>query len=127
MEKNITQITFYNSGIGTYAQPSWTWSLRYWLKVLGHKIDLGIAWCVLNLNNPGPPELLYSIEHNIRDFESIMLAAYEWLSENYQPGDRIFLFGMHAFQSVLVQRTLPHYVSNQGFLVVHTKFVAFRQ
>ncbi|KAJ8469873.1 hypothetical protein ONZ45_g16744 [Pleurotus djamor] len=28
-----------------------------------------------------------------RNFERIIHAAYKWLSENYQPGDRIFLFG----------------------------------
>ncbi|KZV99921.1 hypothetical protein EXIGLDRAFT_668028 [Exidia glandulosa HHB12029] len=65
-----TQITFYNSGIGTYATPSWkSWS--YYQQVLGHKIDLAIAW----------------------RFERILLSAYLWLSENYKKGDRIYLFG----------------------------------
>ncbi|KZV92974.1 hypothetical protein EXIGLDRAFT_674515 [Exidia glandulosa HHB12029] len=65
-----TQITFYNSGIGTYAKPSWrSWS--YYKQVVGHKIDLAIAW----------------------RFERILLSAYLWLSENYKIGDRIFLFG----------------------------------
>jgi uncharacterized protein (DUF2235 family) len=39
------QQTWYNSGIGTYAQPSWK-SLAYYKQVIFHKIDLGIAWCV---------------------------------------------------------------------------------
>jgi uncharacterized protein (DUF2235 family) len=39
------QHTWYNSGIGTYARPSWK-SLSYYKKVLYHKIDLAIAWCV---------------------------------------------------------------------------------
>lgn len=43
--KDESQITFYNSGIGTYAKPSWrSWS--YYKQVVGHTIDLMIAWCV---------------------------------------------------------------------------------
>ena len=37
------QRTWYNSGIGTYARPSWK-SPRYYKKVLYNKIDLAIAW-----------------------------------------------------------------------------------
>uniref|UniRef100_A0A0W0F4B2 Putative WD40 repeat-like protein n=1 Tax=Moniliophthora roreri TaxID=221103 RepID=A0A0W0F4B2_MONRR len=68
--KNEHQLTFYNSGIGTYARPSWK-SLSYYKQVIGHKLDLAIAW----------------------RFERILLSAYRWLSETYEPGDRIFLFG----------------------------------
>ncbi|KZV67661.1 WD40 repeat-like protein [Peniophora sp. CONT] len=64
------QCTYYNSGIGTYAQPSWK-SLAYYKQVLGHKIDLVFAL----------------------HFESILLDAYRWISETYERGDRIFLFG----------------------------------
>ncbi|KAI0312153.1 hypothetical protein OF83DRAFT_1166078 [Amylostereum chailletii] len=64
------QLTFYNSGIGTYAEPSWK-SLSYLKQVLDHMIDMAIAW----------------------NFETIIIVAYLWLSEHYQPGDRIFLFG----------------------------------
>ena len=39
-------MTFYNSGIGTYARPSWR-SFRYWKQVLDNKIDLAIAWWIL--------------------------------------------------------------------------------
>jgi len=42
---NDNQQTWYNSGIGTYARPSWK-SFNYYKKVLYHKIDLAIAWCV---------------------------------------------------------------------------------
>jgi len=31
--------------------------------------------------------------HFLRDFERIVLEAYEWLLDNYEPGDCIFLFG----------------------------------
>lgn len=40
-------------------------------QVLENKFDLAIAW----------------------DFEKVILAGYRWLSEKYQPGDKIFLFG----------------------------------
>ncbi|TFK47523.1 hypothetical protein OE88DRAFT_1636153 [Heliocybe sulcata] len=68
--KNEEQLTYYNSGIGTYATPSfksWSW----WKQVIGHKIDLAIAW----------------------RFEKIIIGAYQWLSEEYKDGDRIYLFG----------------------------------
>ncbi|EJD39403.1 hypothetical protein AURDEDRAFT_71183 [Auricularia subglabra TFB-10046 SS5] len=68
--KSDTQLTFYNSGIGTYARPSWR-SFAYYRKVISYKVDLALA---------------------LR-FEKIILMAYAWLVENYQPGDRIFLFG----------------------------------
>ncbi|OCH91837.1 WD40 repeat-like protein [Obba rivulosa] len=64
------QLTYYNSGIGTYAQPSWK-SFQYLRQVFDHKIDLAIAW----------------------NFERIVLNAYRWLSENHHEGDRIYLFG----------------------------------
>ena len=43
MEKD--QKTWYNSGIGTYARPSWK-SPKYYAQVIYHHIDLMIAWCV---------------------------------------------------------------------------------
>lgn len=37
------QLTYYNSGIGTYAKPSWkSWS--YLKQVVDNMIDLAIAW-----------------------------------------------------------------------------------
>ena len=39
------QLTWYNSGIGTYAQPSWK-SLSYYTQALLHKADVAIAWYV---------------------------------------------------------------------------------
>jgi uncharacterized protein (DUF2235 family) len=44
-EVEDNQRTWYNSGIGTYARPSWK-SLTYYRQVLYHKIDLAIAWYV---------------------------------------------------------------------------------
>ena len=40
--KDDQQLTYYNSGIGTYARPSWR-SLTYLTRTLYHKIDLAIA------------------------------------------------------------------------------------
>ncbi|EJD33923.1 hypothetical protein AURDEDRAFT_18379, partial [Auricularia subglabra TFB-10046 SS5] len=66
--KDENQLTFYNSGIGTYAKPSWR-SLSYFQQVVANKVDLAFA---------------------LR-FEDIMLSAYAWLVDNYQEGDRIFM------------------------------------
>ncbi|KAF8881419.1 WD40-repeat-containing domain protein [Gymnopilus junonius] len=64
------QLTWYQSGIGTYAQPSWK-SWKYFEQVLDNKVDLAIAW----------------------NFQGTVHDAYEWLTDNYQAGDCIFLFG----------------------------------
>jgi hypothetical protein len=37
------QLTYYNSGIGTYAKPSW-WTFNRWKLALYNTIDLAIAW-----------------------------------------------------------------------------------
>ncbi|KAF8507498.1 hypothetical protein JB92DRAFT_3121813 [Gautieria morchelliformis] len=81
--KGDEQLTYYNSGIGTYAKPSWkSWS--YVKQVVDNKIDLAIAW----------------------NFEKIVIGAYRWLSQNYQDGDRIYLFGFSrgAYQVGLVHK-----------------------
>ncbi|KAF8511348.1 hypothetical protein BU17DRAFT_77522 [Hysterangium stoloniferum] len=75
-EKNTNVIELYSQlvkddgGIGTYAKPSWkSWS--YLKQVVSNKIDLAIAW----------------------NFEKIVISAYRWLADNYQDGDKIYLFG----------------------------------
>ncbi|KAI0042230.1 WD40 repeat-like protein [Auriscalpium vulgare] len=70
LDKDAEQLTYYDSGIGTYVKDS-TWSPSYWKQVASNAIDMAIAW----------------------NFKKIVLGAYEWLSENYQEGDKIFLFG----------------------------------
>ena len=43
--KDDKQLTFYNSGIGTYAKPSWkSWDYRK--QVIMNKLDLAFALCV---------------------------------------------------------------------------------
>jgi uncharacterized protein (DUF2235 family) len=39
------QMTWYNSGVGTYARPSWR-SLQYYIQIIYHIIDMMIAWCI---------------------------------------------------------------------------------
>ncbi|KAJ7476099.1 hypothetical protein FB451DRAFT_267004 [Mycena latifolia] len=64
------QLSFYVSGIGTYAPPSF-WSVSSWKQWMFNNIDLAIAW----------------------NFEQQVQDAYRWLADNYKPGDKIFLFG----------------------------------
>ncbi|KAG9090173.1 hypothetical protein FRC06_001189 [Ceratobasidium sp. 370] len=68
--KNKSQLTYYNSGIGTYAKPSWR-SYTYMKQMLSNTVDLAIAW----------------------NFENVIIGAYRWLADVYQLGDQIFLFG----------------------------------
>ncbi|KAF9219898.1 ARM repeat-containing protein [Gyrodon lividus] len=70
LQKSKSQLTYYNSGVGTEARPSWR-SLRYVQHWLSNKIDLLIAW----------------------NLEKVIFAAYRWIADNYEDGDRIYLFG----------------------------------
>ncbi|KAF8509174.1 hypothetical protein BU17DRAFT_56311, partial [Hysterangium stoloniferum] len=64
------QLIYYNNGIGTYPNHSWkSWS--HLKQVVYNTIDLAVAWSV----------------------EKIVMSAYRWLVDNYQDGDRIYLFG----------------------------------
>ncbi|KAJ2912081.1 hypothetical protein MD484_g8331, partial [Candolleomyces efflorescens] len=85
------QHTWYNSGIGTYARPHWA-SPKHHGQVLLHVVDLMIAW----------------------DFDKSLLAAYQWICDNYQDGDCIFLFGFSrgAFQA----RVLAGMIDKIGLL-----------
>ncbi|OBZ68675.1 hypothetical protein A0H81_11013 [Grifola frondosa] len=89
--KDQTQMTYYNSGIGTYAKPSRK-TLRHWVQVVDSKIDLAIAW----------------------NFDQTVKRAYRWLAENYQDGDRIFMFGFSrgAYQV----RTLAAMIDKVGLI-----------
>lgn len=69
--KSDNQVTYYNSGMGTYAHTvskSITKSLK---QTLRSGVESLIAW----------------------NFEKTILAAYRWLAAQYKPGDHIFLFG----------------------------------
>ena len=56
--KDDTQPSYYNSGIGTYATPSWR-SLTFWKQVIYNKIDLAIAWYA---TRPSCPHILIEIQ-----------------------------------------------------------------
>ncbi|KDQ54511.1 hypothetical protein JAAARDRAFT_135184, partial [Jaapia argillacea MUCL 33604] len=90
-DSQLPQLTYYNSGIGTYAKPSWR-SFSHLKQVIDNKIDLAIAW----------------------NFEKVLLGAYRWLSDNYDPGDKIFLFGFSrgAYQV----RSLAGMISEVGLI-----------
>ncbi|QRV78733.1 hypothetical protein RhiJN_06748 [Ceratobasidium sp. AG-Ba] len=91
IKKDSTQLTYYNSGVGTYARPFW-WSLESQKQKMLNRIDLAIAW----------------------NFEKVVLGAYRWLADTYQPGDQIFLFGFSrgAYQV----RTLGAMIAKVGLI-----------
>lgn len=101
--KDRRQLTYYNSGIGTYASPSWK-SFAYLKQALENKIDLAIAWWVLKYF-----VVLSPLISHCRTFERIVISAYRWLAENYTPGDRIFLFGKRvlAIMSIMSINWIP--------------------
>ncbi|EIN07573.1 hypothetical protein PUNSTDRAFT_69720 [Punctularia strigosozonata HHB-11173 SS5] len=70
LHKDEAQLTYYNSGIGTYAKKK-TNPVGRWKQAVGSFMDITVA-----LN-----------------FKKIVLGAYHGLCENHKPGDRIFLFG----------------------------------
>ncbi|KAF7366783.1 WD40 repeat-like protein [Mycena sanguinolenta] len=82
VDASANQHKYYNCGIGTYVPPDSKASVKYWLQRADNIIDLAIAW----------------------NFKSIILKAYRWLSQEYKPGDKIFIFGFSrgAYQVGLV-------------------------
>ncbi|KAG1750351.1 uncharacterized protein EDB91DRAFT_1217017 [Suillus paluster] len=68
--KTDTQLTYYNSGVGTYSRPYGLTHTRV-VEHVSSILDLAIA---------------HNISKNI-------MHAYEWLSDKYKIGDKIFLFG----------------------------------
>ncbi|KIJ64265.1 hypothetical protein HYDPIDRAFT_175626 [Hydnomerulius pinastri MD-312] len=70
IKKSKDQLTYYSSGIGTYAKQSYT-SWSYLKRCLASYADQALA---LHLDRS-------------------LLAAYRWLADNYREGDHIFLFG----------------------------------
>ncbi|KAI0038905.1 WD40 repeat-like protein [Auriscalpium vulgare] len=68
--KDDDQLTYYDSGIGTYVSDDANRFSR-WKQAVKHKGDMMFAW----------------------SFKKNVLNAYQWLSENYRDGDKIFLFG----------------------------------
>lgn len=108
------QRTWYNSGIGTYARPSWK-SLKHYKKVLYHKIDLAIAWYVQS-------QVSQSCFHFSLGFQGFWTNSFGCISLAIRQlwGGRLYLFirwvattysvDIDAYQMIL-----------QGFLVEHFK------
>ena len=91
--KDKKQLTYYNSGIGTYMKGSRA-RMACDTRFLLHLADLFFAMCVF-FHNPAACPHVSSLLLVPRNFRSHVLKAYQWLSENYEDGDRIFLFGWH--------------------------------
>lgn len=98
LHKDKEQLTYYNSGIGTYVTEKKSHVGRG-KQAVANFMDIAIAWCVSS-NSPNrlvlvlTPHLYY-----YRHFSRIVLGAYQWLCENHKPGDHIFLFGeLHGLQ-----------------------------
>ncbi|OBZ69655.1 hypothetical protein A0H81_10342 [Grifola frondosa] len=89
--KDKTQLTYYNSGVGTFMPPS-TLTLRYWKRRIDGTLNLQIAW----------------------DFDRIIKEAYRWLAENYQDGDVIYCFGYS--RGALLVLTLAEMIAEVGLI-----------
>ncbi|KAF7349700.1 hypothetical protein MSAN_01696800 [Mycena sanguinolenta] len=88
--KNDDQPSYYTSGIGTYTKPSGVLK-NTWVTVKN-------KWASIAASN----------------FKSNLLAGYQWLSENYKEGDRIFLLGFSrgAYQA----RVLAAMITKVGLI-----------
>ncbi|KAJ7626129.1 hypothetical protein FB45DRAFT_836360, partial [Roridomyces roridus] len=71
--KREDQPSYYLSGIGTYARKD----ISRWRVLERMRVALPHFWASITAGG----------------FESNILASYQWLSENYQPGDQIYLLG----------------------------------
>ncbi|KAF7980226.1 hypothetical protein HWV62_39343 [Athelia sp. TMB] len=68
LEDSPQQLNYYNSGVGTVAKSESVWQAIP--RGIDKTIDLAIAW----------------------NFKKVIITAYRWLTERYQPNDRIYLF-----------------------------------
>ncbi|KAG1740615.1 hypothetical protein EDB19DRAFT_1587536, partial [Suillus lakei] len=97
--KNGTQLTYYNSGVGTYSRPD-ALAHSHMVERFSSILDLAIA---------------HKISKNIMN-------AYGWLSDNYLPGDKIFLFGKPWFSRGAYQvRALAGMIREMGLILPGNK------
>ncbi|KAL0056984.1 hypothetical protein AAF712_016398 [Marasmius tenuissimus] len=91
LRKDKSQLTYYDSGIGTYPVPDHK-RMKYYVGVIGHRLDLMFAF----------------------RFQQTILKAYAWLSEYYRPNDRIYLIGFSrgAYQA----RALSSMIEKVGLI-----------
>jgi uncharacterized protein (DUF2235 family) len=71
LEKTDDQLTYYNSGIGTYMKPTIFFGPAIWKETIRNCWDMAFAYRL----------------------KSYVMGAYRWLSDHYCEGDRIFLYG----------------------------------
>jgi uncharacterized protein (DUF2235 family) len=85
IDAKANQSKYYNCGIGTYVPAQAIFkSIGQWVD---HVIDLAFArWVTLDF-------VIMPVTQDSRHFKDIILQAYKWLSQMYQPGDKIFVFG----------------------------------
>ncbi|KAK1224666.1 hypothetical protein PQX77_012411 [Marasmius sp. AFHP31] len=97
LRKDKNQLTYYDSGIGTYPVPDHK-RMKYYVGVIGHQLDLMFAF----------------------RFQQTILKAYAWLSEYYRPHDRIYLIGFSrgAYQaralSAMIEKVGLIHKGNEG-------------
>lgn len=117
LTKDKYQLTYYDSGIGTFVKDSSLFWL--WWQMIVHGVDMAIAWYVVTACFS-----MLHFSHYIvfRNLKSITLSAYQWISEVYQDGDRIFLLGMHTCSSRTSYRLK---LSLQGFHEEHIKLASW--
>ncbi|GBE87257.1 hypothetical protein SCP_1005040 [Sparassis crispa] len=96
MEKDSQQRSYYNDGI-KYANTARSTIWKRTKLKLGSLFDTAFAW----------------------NFKKIVLGAYRWLADTYQPGDQIFMFGAFAVHTV----PLSHYTDFlfQDFRAAHIR------
>lgn len=105
--KNEKQLTYYDSGIGTYARPSWR-SYVYVKQVVSNMIDLAIAWYFINMMGLPIADVV------TRKLEKIIIGAYRWLANHYKSGDIVYLFGVLSLTVTFAHLTYLLKVSLEG-------------
>ncbi|KAF8550330.1 hypothetical protein OG21DRAFT_1547443 [Imleria badia] len=89
--KSAKQLTYYSSGLDAIAKVSGAHMGRQ----LSNNLDMAIG----------------------RNLRKVIMDSYRWLSDNYQDGDRIFLFGEIFRLMVLTFRVLVGMIARVGLLL----------
>ncbi|KAJ7468051.1 hypothetical protein FB451DRAFT_1039901, partial [Mycena latifolia] len=105
VESTHRQLTYYNCGMGTYASSD-PGTFKDWFRRFHNAVDLAIGW----------------------NFKTVIVNAYRWLCDQYQPGDRIFLFGFSrgAYQVRILTAMIDNVgLVNAGNLELISSFVLY--
>ena len=93
--KSDKQLTHYRSGLGAVALGA---GAPLGLQ-LSNNLDMAIGRYVI-LSGIIAVDLI----HLARNLHKVIMASYRWLSDNYQDGDRLFLFGKILSLTMLILR-----------------------